>query len=318
MKTKILVSLLFLSLSVLSQDLVTNWQSEGDSIEYISSSNVKVGIRTNNPLEALHVNGYLRGNGSVGELTIRTDCGITTIGAVSWGYSHFRTSLPRFYFYQPIMIKGGELSSANGDNLYLKTFNYQAVGSVPKTRLTILNNNGYVGIGITNPQYKLDVLGNIHASDSVISSFIYTSKILAANIATNNLIVDGKINHMELSHAVLDTISCNHTLVVGSNVVDIQGGLMVEELLVRDVSGADFVFDNDYKLRPLNEVEDFIETHKHLPEIQSAEDMNENGLNISDFQIKLLQKIEELTLYIIKQEEMISNLNQRIEKLEDK
>ena len=316
MKTKILVSLFFVSLSVLSQESVTNWQSEGDSIEYISSSNVKVGIRTNNPLEALHVNGYLRGNGSVGELTIRTDCGITTIGAVSWGYSHFRTSLPRFYFYQPIMIKGGELSSANGDNLYFKTFEYKNTSSIPSTRMTILYENGYVGIGKISPQHKLDVEGNIYASDSILSSAIVTPKILTTDIMTNKLVVEETVEHLAISRAIMDTITSPYTLTVESGIVDIQGGLMVEELLVRDISGADFVFDNDYKLRPLNEVEDFIETHKHLPEIQSAEDMKEKGLNINEFQIKLLQKIEELTLYIIEQEEKINDLNQRLEKLE--
>lgn len=314
MKTKILISLFFVSLSVLSQESVTNWQSEGDSIEYISSSSVKVGIRTNNPLEALHVNGYLRGNGSVGELTIRTDCGTTTIGAVSWGYSHFRTSLPRFYFYQPIMIKGGELSSANGDNLYFKTFEYKDSGSVPRTRMTILNKNGYVGIGKTSPQYKLDVAGNIHALDSILSSIVVAPEIVTSNIITNKLVVEGMVENVAISRAIMDTIASVYTLTVESDVVDIQGGLMVEELLVRDISGADFVFDNDYKLRPLNEVEDFIETYKHLPEIQSAKDMKENGLNINDFQIKLLQKIEELTLYIINQENRIKELEQQLNK----
>ena len=78
--------------------------------------------------------------------------------------------------------------------------------------------------------------------------------------------------------------------------------------------GADFVFNEQYNLRSLEEVKSFIDANGHLPEIQSAEDMQQNGINVSDFQIQLLQKIEELTLYIIKQEARIKELESKIEK----
>ncbi len=64
----------------------------------------------------------------------------------------------------------------------------------------------------------------------------------------------------------------------------------------------------ELQLRPLNEVNAFIQENKHLPEIQSAADMQENGVSMSDFQIQLLQKIEELTLYIIQQDQQIQEL----------
>ena len=57
--------------------------------------------------------------------------------------------------------------------------------------------------------------------------------------------------------------------------------------------------------------------NSHLPEIQSATDMQQNGVNMSEFQIQLLQKIEELTLYIIKQEDKISQQEKRIQELEN-
>ena len=65
------------------------------------------------------------------------------------------------------------------------------------------------------------------------------------------------------------------------------------------VNGADFVFEPDYYLRPLAEVEQFIIENKHLPEIAPAVAMEQDGVNMGEFQMQLLQKIEELTLYVI-------------------
>ena len=69
--------------------------------------------------------------------------------------------------------------------------------------------------------------------------------------------------------------------------------------------------DNNYNLRSLQEVSSYIQENGHLPEIQSAADMQQNGVNMSEFQIQLLQKIEELTLYTIQQEERIKDLEQK-------
>ncbi|WP_068473232.1 hypothetical protein [Saccharicrinis aurantiacus] len=64
---------------------------------------------------------------------------------------------------------------------------------------------------------------------------------------------------------------------------------------------ADFVFEEDYNLRSLNEVNAFIEQNKHLPDVPSASKMEEEGVNIAEMNKILLQKVEELTLYIIQQ-----------------
>lgn len=86
--------------------------------------------------------------------------------------------------------------------------------------------------------------------------------------------------------------------------LDVNGSIRAKEILV-ETTGADFVFADDYQLRPLSEVKAFIAENKHLPEIQSAKEMQENGVSVSELQTKLLQKIEELTLYILQQEERI-------------
>lgn len=99
----------------------------------------------------------------------------------------------------------------------------------------------------------------------------------------------------------------------GNHAID--GKLTVKEVEVKVETGADFVFKPDYKLKPLAEVESFVKENQHLPEIPSEKEMIENGVNINEMQIKLLQKIEELTLYIIEQDKKIESLQSEVKAL---
>jgi hypothetical protein len=80
--------------------------------------------------------------------------------------------------------------------------------------------------------------------------------------------------------------------------LDVVGTIRAQEVKV-DMEGADFVFEGDYNLQSLAEVETFINVNKHLPDIAPAKEMQENGVSVGEMNAKLLQKIEELTLYII-------------------
>ncbi len=80
-------------------------------------------------------------------------------------------------------------------------------------------------------------------------------------------------------------------------------------------AGADFVFKPDYKLRSLSDIESFVKEYHHLPEIPSEREMSENGVNVNEMQIKLLQKIEELTLYVIDQQKEIKELKQELKEI---
>ena len=101
--------------------------------------------------------------------------------------------------------------------------------------------------------------------------------------------------------------------------LDVKGTIRAKEVKIEMNAGegADFVFEPDYTLKPLNEVESFIKDNKHLPEIPSAKQMEQDGLNVNEMQIKLLQKIEELTLYVIEQQKQLEeqkNKNTELEK----
>ena len=86
---------------------------------------------------------------------------------------------------------------------------------------------------------------------------------------------------------------------------------------------ADFVFEDNYHLKDLSEVEAFIKTNKHLPEIPSADEMEETSVNLAEMNKLLLMKVEELTLYSIEQEKRLEikdkemdDLKKRLEKVE--
>ncbi|UWX59239.1 cell wall anchor protein [Chryseobacterium oranimense] len=95
----------------------------------------------------------------------------------------------------------------------------------------------------------------------------------------------------------------------------LNGKFEAKEVKVTATPTADFVFDEDYKLPQLDEVEKHIKEKKHLPEIASAAQMEKEGVNIGEFQIKLLQKIEELTLYTIEQNKQLKKLQENNDKL---
>jgi hypothetical protein len=77
------------------------------------------------------------------------------------------------------------------------------------------------------------------------------------------------------------------------------------------------VFEKDYELQPLNEVEQYINEHKHLPNIPSAKEVETDGLNLGEMNKLLLQKVEELTLHLIEQQKVLEAQQKRIEALEN-
>lgn len=78
--------------------------------------------------------------------------------------------------------------------------------------------------------------------------------------------------------------------------------------------GPDYVFEKEYNLKPLVEVESFIKENKHLPEIPSAKEMEKSGIDLVEMNFKLLQKIEELTLHTINQDKNLKELQNIIER----
>ena len=94
----------------------------------------------------------------------------------------------------------------------------------------------------------------------------------------------------------------------------VAGSMIAERIKVKVQSGwPDYVFDSSYNLLSLKQVEDFVKEHKHLPQIPSSKEIVERGLDIGSNQAMLLQKIEELTLYLIEQNKVIKEQKQLLE-----
>jgi hypothetical protein len=101
----------------------------------------------------------------------------------------------------------------------------------------------------------------------------------------------------------------------------VSGGIITEKVRVATNGTpfwADFVFEPTYQLRTLGELEKFIQTNKHLPEIPSTSDVTKNGIDLAEMQALLLQKVEELSLYVIEQNKKIKTLERKVKKLSRK
>jgi hypothetical protein len=157
--------------------------------------------------------------------------------------------------------------------------------------LFINSDNGNVGIGDISPNKKLVVNGDVSLKSN-----------------TNELLV----NKIRSISGPIDFFISGNAFRINSDVGDIfrvtgEGHLYTRKIIVQN-SWSDFVFDDDYSLMPLHQLDKFIEENKHLPEIPSAKEVEANGISLGDMDAKLLQKIEELTLYAIEQQKMIDKL----------
>lgn len=97
----------------------------------------------------------------------------------------------------------------------------------------------------------------------------------------------------------------------------VNGTITAKEIKVTDTGWADFVFDGNYILSSLDEVASFISEHKHLPDIPSAKEVQEQGLAVSEMLAKQMQKIEEMTLYLLQLKKENDQLKKRVALLEE-
>ena len=213
--------------------------------------------------------------------------------------------------------------------------------------------NGNVGIGTTNPRANLDIakdisngqLGTVFGrlpegdisglgtylgvkgyatqgadpynikSFSLVHDF-YGQTNSSINFYRGGSVLGGFITFNTSDNTEKMRIATDGNVGIGTtkpaHKLDVIGTIRSREVRV-DMSGADFVFEEKYPLMPLTELEAYVKKNKHLPEIATAKEMQELGSNLGDLNTKLLQKIEELTLYVIEQQKLITQQAKELE-----
>jgi cytoskeletal protein CcmA (bactofilin family) len=209
-----------------------------------------------------------------------------------------------------------------------------------------------VGIGTSNPSHKLHTVGDVLFTGTLqvgknvgIGGLPSTFSMLKVNnpaAATgievdmsNNTVDYQKLLYMKYAHEETELIKIENAstghipfilessgrLVISNETEKIlqlepSGLLRARRIRVDSDTWADFVFDKNYKLMSLNELEQYVVTENHLPNVPSAQDVIQNGVDLVEMNKILLQKVEELTLYLMDQNKQVQEQKSRIEELE--
>ncbi|TAM94750.1 MAG: hypothetical protein EPN39_16780 [Chitinophagaceae bacterium] len=177
--------------------------------------------------------------------------------------------------------------------------------------------NGYTGIlfGATNAETTPNIMFDGNGNGGVdyqgnIWGFYYdlTNNYLAIggtnNAATGSLYAGGAIFN---NNVLIGKTSQTNT----SYKLDVNGNIRADQVTV-NATGADYVFDSTYHLPPINSLSKYINKYHHLPGVSSAQQMKKDGLSIGDTEMQLLQKMEEMTLYMIKMNKKLQAVEMQV------
>ncbi len=277
------------------------WQKLGANIFYNEGN---VGIGTTSPSSKLQI---VTGNNN----------------GISWKYSQT--------YGESTISNVFDSGSDAGNRMNFNVNN----GAGTATNIMTLRGDGNVGIGTTSPGSRLDIASSFgdgymfdtdfntdqtkfifKENNTNIFSFYYDGSASTPNNKLhikdesygNNIITFTQ----QTGNVGIGTTSPVYKLAVA-------GIIGCGEVIVEDVTGwADFVFEDDYNLMSLKDLDQFIQINKHLPEIPTTAEVEENGISVGEMNAKLLQKIEELTLYVIELKKENEAQNKRIQELENK
>ncbi len=189
--------------------------------------------------------------------------------------------------------------------------------NTPISRVTLAT-NGNFGIGTQTPTEKLTVQ-TTNNSDGISHKGDGDNVLKTRMGGTSAGIGTFSNTHMRIfcnSRSDLFISSATGNVGIGTEnfgpyKLAVLGKIRSNEIVVEN-GWADYVFNENYQLLPLEQVEEFIQKNKHLPNIPSAKEVSENGLNLGDTQKRMMEKIEELTLYIIEMKKEITSLTNQV------
>jgi hypothetical protein len=172
-------------------------------------------------------------------------------------------------------------------------------------QMTLQSGTGNLGIGTSSPSERLTVstptssYGMTHTDGTIkLSSYVGGGGIGGYWGTSSNHPLYFYTNGGSAQVTLLQNGNFGIGTTNPTYKLSVNGNIRSKEVVVES-GWADYVFDEQYHLRPLSEVEQYIQANKHLPNIPAAEDIQKNGLSVGEVQTKMMEKIEELTLYVI-------------------
>ncbi len=295
----------------------------------LNTASGNVGIGTTSPSGTLHLNSaavtelYMTSTAAAPEAAIR---GNSTTWLFGYGGAPGQE----------------DISMGTQDGTGSRTLSFAAGG---KRRMRVAA-NGFVGIGTTTPS------GTLHLNSAAVTEMYMTSTAAApeaairGNSATWLFGYGGAPGQEDISMGTQDgtgsrtlsfaaggkqrmRVAANGNVGIGTSspgyLLDVNGDANINGTLkVASVSthvwsiAPDYVFEKEYKLNSLEHVEKYVNENKHLPEIPSAKEIKEKGMDLAEMNLKLLKKVEELTLYSIRQEKRTIAQEKRINQLAER
>lgn len=175
-------------------------------------------------------------------------------------------------------------------------------------------NSGNVGTGTTSPQYALSFASGGKAGFYYDSS--HYSNIEIFNNYTSDM--NFSLGFDGANYTFMGTGSGGNVGIGLTNPTEklsVNGNIRARKIIITKLGWSDYVFNDDYKLRSLLDVAQFIKQNKHLPDVPSAKEVEDKGIDLGDNQALLLKKIEELTLYVIELKEENKRQDKKINQI---
>ena len=280
------------------------WLSGDGNNEGLTVDNYgNVGIGISAPVERLELDGAIR-IGSTGR---------TNAGSIRWTGTDFEG-------YTGSEWKSFTSGTGGASSPWTSTGN----------TIYATNTNGRIGIGTTVP----DNNAQLHVSGDGSYQLVLESQ-------SSNPDITFKVGGIVRSQIKFDRIEDGLAFVHGDpateyatmfmtggkvgigttapeHALDVAGTIRACRVEVNNVSNwCDYVFEPDYELPSLEEVESYIQTHKHLKDIPSEAEVMANGVSLDDMTKGLLKKVEENTLYIIQKDKENKALKKKMEQYQD-